>query len=451
MVVDGILLEQVRIDWKVPCESCPIPIHKQIIMLSSFFEHGFGVPCCSFLHELLFFYGTELVNLNPNSILHITIFVHMCEAFLGTLPHFNLFRRLFVLRPLPKNENQVAIGGGVFQLRKKEAYINVLLKTGNKNWKDDWFYCDNPLPVLANFTSAKATPLAQWTEKPDPTNPQVVALLKKIADLKAEGVDRITIAKSFIVHRVQPLKLQSYPAWDYVNDDAERFWILMYPFLRSLRPIPRDRIMLRSRSRLALESQALLQSDDEEVSSVDVSQLTPTPSDRPSSQSEPPSQTQSDAGVVEQTDKASNSSRKRKETDSQSTSLKKRLCRIKLKKAPSPHHNSLRSMSLHLLTKKIYALVERNQARVEYLEAETFVTGHQLSKAQKEIDKLQTDQREMIKALNQGRADIAARDQKIADLEKLTSNQQRFVNTLNAENENLSKSVKDHKAEMTRL
>ncbi|KAK3118949.1 hypothetical protein QOZ80_9BG0711170 [Eleusine coracana subsp. coracana] len=160
MVVDGILLEQVRIDWKVPRESCPIPIQKQIVVFRSFFEHGFGVPCCSFLRGLLFFYGIELVNLNPNSILHITIFVHMCEAFLGILRHFNLFRHLFVLRPLPTKYNQVAIGGVGFQLRKKEAYINMPLKTGNKNWKDEWFYYDNPPPVLADFTGAKAIPLA---------------------------------------------------------------------------------------------------------------------------------------------------------------------------------------------------------------------------------------------------------------------------------------------------
>ncbi|KAK2630843.1 hypothetical protein QOZ80_UnG0722230 [Eleusine coracana subsp. coracana] len=160
MVIDDILPEQVRIDWKVPRESCPIPIHKQIVVFCSFFEHGFGVPCCSFLCELLFFYGIELVNLNPNSILHITIFVHMCEAFLGILPHFNLFRHLFVLRLLSTKYHQVAIGGVGFQLRKKEAYINVPLKTGNKNWKDEWFYCDNPPLVLADFTGAKAIPLA---------------------------------------------------------------------------------------------------------------------------------------------------------------------------------------------------------------------------------------------------------------------------------------------------
>ncbi|KAK3161144.1 hypothetical protein QOZ80_1BG0072680 [Eleusine coracana subsp. coracana] len=222
MMLDGVLPEEARIDWKVPRESCPIPIHQQIIVFCSFFEHGFGVPCCSFLCGLHFFFGIELVNLNPNSILHIAIFVYLCEAFLGVLPHFDLFRHLFVLRPLPTTENQVAIGGIGVQLRKKEVYINIPLKTENKNWKDEWFYCDNPPPVLADFTGAKAIPQAHWTERPDPTNPQVVALLKKIADLKAEGVDGIIVAKSFIIRRVQPQKLQCHPAWDYVNEDETR-------------------------------------------------------------------------------------------------------------------------------------------------------------------------------------------------------------------------------------
>lgn len=61
------------------------------------FEHGFGLPYCSFFRGLLHFYGLELINLNPNSILDIAIFIHLCEAFLGIRPHFNPFRYLFVL------------------------------------------------------------------------------------------------------------------------------------------------------------------------------------------------------------------------------------------------------------------------------------------------------------------------------------------------------------------
>jgi hypothetical protein len=39
---------------------------------------------------LLDFYELNLTHLNPNSILQIAISVHLCEAFLGILPHFEL-------------------------------------------------------------------------------------------------------------------------------------------------------------------------------------------------------------------------------------------------------------------------------------------------------------------------------------------------------------------------
>ena len=35
--------------------------------------------------------GVQVHHLTPNSIFHISIFVHLCEAFLGIEPHFDLF------------------------------------------------------------------------------------------------------------------------------------------------------------------------------------------------------------------------------------------------------------------------------------------------------------------------------------------------------------------------
>ncbi|GJM95781.1 hypothetical protein PR202_ga12559 [Eleusine coracana subsp. coracana] len=56
--------------------------------------------------------------------------------------------------------------------------------------------------------------------------------------------------------------------------------------------------------------------DDEEEFPRDTGLPTPAHSDRPSSRSEPPSKTSSDAGAAKKTDEVSKSSKKRKETDS---------------------------------------------------------------------------------------------------------------------------------------
>ena len=56
-------------------------------------------PIHPFLWGLLEFYGLQLHNLTPASILHIAGFVALCELFLGCEAHFALWKRLFCLVP----------------------------------------------------------------------------------------------------------------------------------------------------------------------------------------------------------------------------------------------------------------------------------------------------------------------------------------------------------------
>jgi hypothetical protein len=73
----------------------PTPNTNEIVVFASLFQHKFGLPVCNFLHGLLDHYQIELVHLNPNSILQITIFVHLCEAYLGIPPNFPMFKNYF--------------------------------------------------------------------------------------------------------------------------------------------------------------------------------------------------------------------------------------------------------------------------------------------------------------------------------------------------------------------
>jgi hypothetical protein len=56
-------------------------------------------PISPFFRGLLDFYNLNLNHLNPNSILQISIFVHLCEAYLRILPHFGLWKYLYHYRP----------------------------------------------------------------------------------------------------------------------------------------------------------------------------------------------------------------------------------------------------------------------------------------------------------------------------------------------------------------
>jgi hypothetical protein len=69
--------------WPAKGEDIPTPNTKDIVVFFAFFQLGFGLLACDFLHGLLQHYKIELVHLNPNSTLQISIFIHLCEAFLG--------------------------------------------------------------------------------------------------------------------------------------------------------------------------------------------------------------------------------------------------------------------------------------------------------------------------------------------------------------------------------
>ena len=60
---------------------------------------GLGFPIHPFLRGLLEFYGIQLHNLTPGSILHISGFVVLCELFLGIEAHFELWRNSFASFP----------------------------------------------------------------------------------------------------------------------------------------------------------------------------------------------------------------------------------------------------------------------------------------------------------------------------------------------------------------
>jgi hypothetical protein len=70
LVKNHFLSDRVVLQWRPTAgEDIPTPNTNKIVVFSPFFQHGFGLPTCDFLHILLQYYQIELVHLNPNSIL----------------------------------------------------------------------------------------------------------------------------------------------------------------------------------------------------------------------------------------------------------------------------------------------------------------------------------------------------------------------------------------------
>lgn len=56
------------------------------VVFAPFLIRDLGLLISPFFCGLLDYYSLNLTHLNPNSVLHIAIFVHLCEAFLRISP-----------------------------------------------------------------------------------------------------------------------------------------------------------------------------------------------------------------------------------------------------------------------------------------------------------------------------------------------------------------------------
>jgi hypothetical protein len=77
----------------------------EIPMFARFAECGLALLASDFFKGMLRYYDIEYLNLNPNGMFHVSVFVHFCEAFVGIKPHWVLFRKFFRLKPQPSTNN----------------------------------------------------------------------------------------------------------------------------------------------------------------------------------------------------------------------------------------------------------------------------------------------------------------------------------------------------------
>ena len=92
-------------------EKFPNPNQGERVCFVSFLLRGMGFPIHPFLRGLLEYYGLQLHNLTPGSILHIAGFVALCELFLGCEAHFDLWRKYFCLVHRSKKGSIFEVGG----------------------------------------------------------------------------------------------------------------------------------------------------------------------------------------------------------------------------------------------------------------------------------------------------------------------------------------------------
>jgi hypothetical protein len=108
----GLIQGQDLAEWKEDREHrVPVLCPGEIILFVSFVRASLCLLASPFLHHFLQFNSISLNNLNPNSVLYLSVFVLLSEAFIGIPPSLTLFCYFFRLKIQPSSAKPFVLGG----------------------------------------------------------------------------------------------------------------------------------------------------------------------------------------------------------------------------------------------------------------------------------------------------------------------------------------------------
>ncbi|KAK1610557.1 hypothetical protein QYE76_034230 [Lolium multiflorum] len=214
-------------------ESYPNPPMEYRVSFVDHLIRGLSAPIHDFLRGLLFVYGIQLHQLTPNSILHISIFITLCECFLGVPPNWALWKRIFCLRRNGSHNATYNIGGVVICVRTDVDYFDVKFPDSVQGWRKRWLYIHeesansvehNIIPFDGN---AKIQRRRSWdAEASEEEKKATEALMSRIHQLqntRGKELSGVQITAYFLRIRVQPLQARKNPLWTYAGEnDANR-------------------------------------------------------------------------------------------------------------------------------------------------------------------------------------------------------------------------------------
>ncbi|KAK1686268.1 hypothetical protein QYE76_047116 [Lolium multiflorum] len=214
-------------------ESYPSPPIEYRVSFVDHLIRGLSTPIHDFLRGLLFFYGVQLHQLTPNSILHVAIFITLCECFLGVQPNWALWKRIFCLRRNGSHNIAYNIGGVVICVRPDVEYIDVKFPDSVQGWRKRWLYVheessDSTEYNIAPFDgSAKILRRRSWdaeaTEEEKTATEALMSRIHELQNTRGKELSGIQITAYFLRVRVQPLQARKNPLWMYAGEkDADR-------------------------------------------------------------------------------------------------------------------------------------------------------------------------------------------------------------------------------------
>ncbi|KAK1650272.1 hypothetical protein QYE76_068077 [Lolium multiflorum] len=214
-------------------ESYPSPPMEYRVSFVDHLIRGLSPPIHEFLRGLLFVYGLQLHQLTPNSILHVSIFITLCECFLGVQPNWALWKRIFCLRRNGSHGVTYNIGGVVICVRSDVDYFDIKFPDSVQGWRKKWLYVHEESSDSMEYNIApfdgktKILRRRSWdaeaTEEEKLATEALMTRIRELQSTRGKELSGIQITAYFLRIRVQPLQARKNPLWMYAGDeDVER-------------------------------------------------------------------------------------------------------------------------------------------------------------------------------------------------------------------------------------
>ena len=172
-------------------------------------------PFSDFFDAVMRSYGFRLFDFAPNAVTCMSIFVHLCENFVGIVPNVPLFRHFYA----PRIEGD-ALSGSVTWISKpgmKERYLEGKFHTKWLEWRSEWCWIkqkDFPDYCIPRTERIQRNP--RWTDV-GPHDDKLDLALDRIFNLRADSLTIEMVGADFLCRRIAPLQQRGRQAWEYKN------------------------------------------------------------------------------------------------------------------------------------------------------------------------------------------------------------------------------------------
>ena len=140
----------------------------------------------------MFYYGLDFHDLAPDSLLHISTFIVVCEAFLRITPHFGPWLKTFNVKPkMIEGQHAACEGASISKIADTPWPEGYFLEVSGL-WQREWFYITAPRSAkwvaAPTFRSGPPPQLMSWISRGLSWVPRTCQYFKAVSEISLREI-----------------------------------------------------------------------------------------------------------------------------------------------------------------------------------------------------------------------------------------------------------------------